>query len=60
MEDPKKQNNNIKDFEKMKNLAEIKALSNYSLENPLNDKQFNRMMELKNIFNINILKGGKK
>ena len=39
--------NAIKEFEYMRNLAELKALSNYSLENPLNDEQFKRMMELK-------------
>ena len=37
----------IKEFERMKDFAEIKALSKYSLENPLNDEQFKRMMELK-------------
>jgi hypothetical protein len=37
----------VKEFEYMKNRAELKALSNYSLENPLNDVQFKRMMELK-------------
>ncbi len=39
--------NPIKEFESMKDLAELKALSNFSLENPLNDKQYKRMMELK-------------
>jgi len=37
----------IKEFEYMRNLAELKALSKFSLENPLNDEQFKRMMELK-------------
>lgn len=37
----------IKEFEAMKDMAELKALSNYSLENPLNDRQFTRIMELK-------------
>lgn len=37
----------INEFERMKDLAEIKALSKFSLENPLNDEQFKRMMELK-------------
>lgn len=42
----------MKEFEDMKNLAELKALSNYSLEHPLTDEQYNKMMELKNkIFN---------
>ena len=39
----------IKEFEDMRNMSELKALSNYSLEHPLNDEQFNRMMELKKI-----------
>ena len=30
---------NIKEFELMKNTAELKALSKFSLENPLNDEQ---------------------
>ena len=42
-----KQQKAIKDFEQILNLAEIKALSKYSLENPLTDKQFDRLMELK-------------
>jgi len=37
----------IKEFEEMRDMAELKALSKYSLENPLTDKQYNRMMELK-------------
>jgi len=37
----------IKEFEFMRNQAELKALSNLSLQQPLTDKQFNRMMELK-------------
>lgn len=41
------QTNTIKEFEAMRNLAELKVLSTYSLENPLNDIQFKRMMELK-------------
>lgn len=40
--------NPIKEFERMRNLAELKALSNYSLENPLSEEQYQRMMELKN------------
>lgn len=35
------------EFQKMKDRAELKALSNYSLENPLTDKQYSKMMELK-------------
>lgn len=46
--------NPIIDFEAMKEKAELKALSNYSLQNPLTDEQFNRMMVLKN----KVLKGG--
>ena len=37
----------IEEFEYMRNMAELKALSNYSLEHPLDDEQFSRMMELK-------------
>ena len=42
-----KQQEAIKEFEYMRNLAELKALSSYSLEHPLTDVQFNKMMELK-------------
>ncbi len=38
----------MKEYQEMLDMAEIKALSKYSLEHPLNDKQFKRMMELKN------------
>ena len=41
--------NEIKSFEEMRNMAELKALSKYSLENPLTNEQFLRMMELKKI-----------
>lgn len=37
----------IKEFESMKKLAELKALSKFSLENPLTEDQFKRMKELK-------------
>ena len=37
----------IKEFEYTLILAELKALSNYSLEHPLTSEQYNRMMELK-------------
>ncbi len=36
-----------KDFKSMKNMAELRALSQYSLENPLSTIQYNRIMELK-------------
>jgi hypothetical protein len=39
--------NLLKEFENMKDLAEINALSKYSLDHPLNDLQYKRMMELK-------------
>jgi hypothetical protein len=39
----------IKEFEETLLMAELKALSNKSLEEPLSKKEFNRMMELKNI-----------
>jgi len=42
-------NNQIKEFLYMRNLAELKALSKYSLENPLTDIQFKRLMELKKV-----------
>ena len=41
------QKQEIKEFENMRNLAELRALSTYSLENPLNDRQYQRMMALK-------------
>lgn len=37
----------IIEFENMRNLAELKALINVSLERPLTDLEFKRMMELK-------------
>ena len=37
----------INEFELMRNTAELKALSKLSLEQPLTDKQFKRMMILK-------------
>ena len=46
------QQNAIKEFESMKDYAELKALSSYSLENPLTDEQYKKMMELKGkVFN---------
>lgn len=42
----------IKSFELMKDRAELKALSNFSLENPLTDTQFNRMKELKEFYKL--------
>jgi hypothetical protein len=39
--------NPIKEFESVLNLAELRALSSYSLENPLTEDQYNRMKELK-------------
>lgn len=38
---------NIEEFESMKDMAEIRALSNISLERPLDDREYNRMMQLK-------------
>ena len=38
--------NLIEDFEYMRDKAELEALSNYSLEQPLNTEQFKRMKEL--------------
>lgn len=37
----------IEEFEYMRGMAELKALSAHSLESKLTDKQFCRMMELK-------------
>jgi hypothetical protein len=34
------------EFESMKDNAELRALSKHSLENPLSDKQYDRMMAL--------------
>ncbi|HLD90342.1 MAG TPA: hypothetical protein VI911_04910 [Patescibacteria group bacterium] len=39
----------IDSFEKMRYMAELRALSNYSLEHPLTKKQYERMMKLKKI-----------
>jgi hypothetical protein len=36
----------IKEFETMRNQAELRALSKVSLERPLDDREFNRMKEL--------------
>ena len=38
----------IEEFEFMRDMAELKALSKFSLENPVSDEQYKRMMELKN------------
>jgi len=40
-------NNIINDFEHMRKFAELKALSKHSLENPLSEFQYKRIMELK-------------
>ena len=39
----------ITDFEEMGNLAELNALSNLSLEQPITEKQYRRIIELKKI-----------
>lgn len=39
--------NAINDFQRLRSLAELKSLSDYSLENPLSDEQYNRLMQLK-------------
>jgi hypothetical protein len=36
----------VTDFEYMRDMAELRALSKYSLEHPLSDTQYNRMMFL--------------
>lgn len=52
--DPKEE---LINFENMKDMGELKALSAYSLEHPLSEEQFKRMMELK--VKILEMKGGK-
>lgn len=42
-----KQKQAIKEFNQMRNLAELKAISKISLERPLTNDEFNKMMELK-------------
>lgn len=37
----------IEDFENMRNMAELRALSRVSLERPLTDREYERMMKLK-------------
>ena len=37
----------MREYEEMLWMSELKALSKYSLEHPLSDKQYDRMMELK-------------
>jgi len=37
----------LKEFEAMKNMSELRALSNLSLEKPLTEEQYKKMMELK-------------
>ena len=39
----------ITEFENMKNMAELRALSSHSLETPLTPDQYERMMELKQL-----------
>lgn len=41
-------NQTIKEFEHMIDFAELKALSNHSIEHPLTDDQYSRLIELKN------------
>ena len=43
----------IEDFEYELHMAEIKALSKHSLTIPLTDKQFKKMMELKDKLKLN-------
>jgi len=40
----------MEEFESMRNMAELKALSNVSQERPLTDDEYNKMMMLKNQF----------
>ena len=47
METMNKRAREISEFEAMRNMAELKALSNVSLERELTDFEFERMQELK-------------
>lgn len=49
-----------KDLERVMEFAELKALSNYSLEHPLNDRQFKRFKELGNKYIIPLVEKGDK
>ena len=40
--------NQALEFERMRKMAELRALSDYSLMTPLDEKQYKRMMELWN------------
>jgi len=40
----------VQDFERTIGMAELRALSKVSLERPLNDSEYKRMMELKERF----------
>lgn len=42
----------IGEFEFMTNLAEARAISNFSLENPLNEEQYKRFMELGKLLGV--------
>jgi len=42
----------IKEFEQMRNLAELRALSSQSLKRPLTDKEFRRMKTLSKKLNV--------
>jgi len=44
------QKETIKEFEFMRGIAELRALSSVSLERPLSDGEYNKMMELKKEF----------
>lgn len=46
MEKIEAQKKAIADFERMKDEAELKALSKHSLEHELTDRQYNRMIDL--------------
>lgn len=47
-----KRKEEIESFEFMRNSAELKALSNLSLEQPLTDEQYKRMMALAKKLNM--------
>jgi hypothetical protein len=45
-EEEMKRKNAIHEFENMRDMAELKALSKISLERPLSESEYRRMMEL--------------
>ena len=44
----------IQEFQEMRDMAELKALSKYSLQNPLSNWEFQRIKELAKKLNIKL------